>query len=73
MFVDDMEPADVAILDAALSAERLEQQAEAGSAETIGTDGESFRARWAAPRGALSGVLVGLTLWAVILVPVFRR
>jgi hypothetical protein len=71
MLVDELERADVAILDAALSAERLEPRAEPGVIATTST--ESGQSRFGAVRGAVSGVLLGVALWAAILAPMVRH
>ena len=72
MLVDEMERAEVAILDAALSADRIRQQAESGIVPAA-AEAEPSIHRFSAARGAVSGVFLGVTLWAAILAPVFRR
>ena len=73
MLVDKWERGDVAILDAALSAERLEQRAEPGRIASCPTETESGEPRFGTARGVLSGVLVGVALWAAILAPIVRH
>ena len=66
MFVDQMEPADVAILDAALSGESRDLDFKCRDATPPAADG------FGAARGAATGVLLGAALWATLLIPVFR-
>ena len=62
VLVDELEPADVAILDAALSAERIETRAEGGMAPPAAGPEHSL-IRFDAAR-ALSGVLLGAAVLA---------
>ena len=73
MLVDELERADVAILEAALSAEHLDLRAEPGRHAPPVTEKESAQTRFGAARGALSGVLLGVALWAAILAPIVRH
>ena len=73
MLVDELERADVAILDAALSAERLDQRAESGRDWLPVTENESAQKRFGAARGTLSGVLLGVALWTAILAPIVKH
>ena len=66
MFVDQIEPADVAILDAALSGESRDPDFECLDATPPAETG------FGAARGDATGVLLGAALWATILIPVFR-
>ena len=73
MLVDELEQGDVAILDAALSAERLDQQADSGPIAHSASKTDLGQPRIGAARGALSAVLLGVALWAAILAPIIRH
>lgn len=73
MLVDQLERGDVAILDAALSAERLELRPELGRMAPPAREADSGQSRFGAARVALSGVLLGFALWAPILTPIIRH
>lgn len=69
MLVDQLEQGDVAILDAALSAERLDQRAEPGGIAPTATETELGSPRF----GAAGGALLDVVLWASGLAPIIRH